>query len=148
MSWQVAKRLEWLAAELQALGLRKGDKLAVFSENSHKWLLLDGATLKCGAANVVRGVGAPLEELVYIYSDSDSKALVVQTVDLLQKLMAPDALMKQGVNKPEFVVVIDTGVFLFLLCPHLTTNSALRVDMCRCCFNFPACACASTCTCM
>jgi long-subunit acyl-CoA synthetase (AMP-forming) len=103
-----------LAGEMQALGLRKGDKIAVFSENSHKWLLLDGATLKCGAANVVRGVGAPLDELMYIYSNSDSKALAVQTVDLLQKLMSPDALLKDGVNQPEFIIVLDAGMLAFV----------------------------------
>ncbi len=113
----MARRLDFLAGELQALGLRKGDKIAVFSENSHKWLLLDGATLKCGAANVVRGVGAPLDELSYIYSNSDSKALVVQTVDLFQKIMTPDALMKDGIRKPEFVIVVDTGA-----CPRVTQS--------------------------
>ena len=83
---EAAAKIESLAGQLQASGIKKGDKLSVFAENSYKWLLLDGATLKCGAANVVRGVAAPLDELEFIFKDSGSVACVMQTVDLLQRL--------------------------------------------------------------
>lgn len=108
---QVSQKIRNLAGQLQELGLKKGDKLSVFSENSYKWLLLDGATLKCGAANVVRGAGATKEELVYIYNDSESKACVLQTEELLQKLISEKGgiLSSEVDTTPEFFIVIDAG---------------------------------------
>lgn len=97
--------IEKLAGQLQAAGLDKGDKISVFSENSHKWLLLDGAVLKCGAVNVVRGVAAPLEELEYIMKDSGSVACIVQNVDLLKRL---GPVMARIDKPPSFVLVIDS----------------------------------------
>lgn len=101
---EAAAAIERIAAQLQVLGLGKGDKISVFSENSHKWLLLDGAVLKSGGVNAVRGVAAPLEELEYIHKDSGSVACVVQTVALLEKF---GPILAGLENKPRFVIVIE-----------------------------------------
>lgn len=47
------------------------------------WWLLQ-AIQKTGACNAVRGAKAPIEELQYIYDDSDSSACVVETTDGLE----------------------------------------------------------------
>lgn len=43
------------------------------------------AILRAGGCNAVRGVRAPVGELQYIYSNSESVALVVETADLIAR---------------------------------------------------------------
>ena len=43
----------------------------------HRWCLIDGAVLKAGGVDVVRGALGPLDELDFILKDSESKAVIV-----------------------------------------------------------------------
>lgn len=43
------------------------------------------AVLRAGACNAVRGVKAPVNELQYIYSNSESVAAIVETADQIQR---------------------------------------------------------------
>lgn len=43
------------AAGLSALGLQRGERVALFSENSHRWAIADGGILMAGGVDVVRG---------------------------------------------------------------------------------------------
>lgn len=74
------------ATGIQTLGLNKGEHVALFSENSAKWMITDQGILKCGAVNAVRGSQAPIQELGYIYTHSDSCALVVENSSLIKDL--------------------------------------------------------------
>lgn len=74
------------AASLQKLGIKKGMKIAQFSENSGKWFVLDQAIMAIGAANAVRGSEAPISELQYIYEHSDSVALVTDNTKVIEGL--------------------------------------------------------------
>mmetsp|Transcript_25569 Transcript_25569/g.41254 ORF Transcript_25569/g.41254 Transcript_25569/m.41254 type:complete len:807 (+) Transcript_25569:169-2589(+) len=76
-----------IGAAFQSFGLEKGDKVALFSDNSHRWLLADNAILRCGAASAVRGSTAPVDELAYILEHSDSKALVCENYEVYRKLV-------------------------------------------------------------
>lgn len=42
------------AAGLAAMGLRRGDKVSLFSENSSRWLVADQGIMLNGAADAVR----------------------------------------------------------------------------------------------
>lgn len=68
------------------LGIRKGDKIAVFGENSANWLSIDHGIQMAGGASVVRGADAQIAELRYIFEDSEaSNVLVLQGPSLLKK---------------------------------------------------------------
>jgi long-chain acyl-CoA synthetase len=71
---------------LQSLGLKQYDHVAVFSENSAKWLITDQSLFLSGAVNAVRGSQAPVDELDYIIGHSDSCAIVLENSALFQKL--------------------------------------------------------------
>ena len=58
------------AAGLQSLGIKKGDKVGLFSENNGRWIVVDQGILRCGAIDAVRGSNAPVEELDYILTHS------------------------------------------------------------------------------
>lgn len=79
-------KIRLLASGLQALGLKKGEHVSIFSENSSKWLLSDQAVLFAGAVNAVRGSAAPDDELAYILSHSDSVGLIAENLTVILRL--------------------------------------------------------------
>jgi len=79
------------AAALQKLGIHAGDCISLFSENSHRWLIADQAIMKAGACNAVRGTQSSPDELRYIYQNSESKAVIVETPALLDQLFDGNA---------------------------------------------------------
>ena len=97
------------AAAMQKLGLQPDECVSIFSENSYKWLIADQAVMKSGACNSVRGALAPTEELHYIYEDSKSVGLIVESPNLLQQLFSPtdsdNNLAKSSIS-PRFAIVL------------------------------------------
>lgn len=90
------------AAGMQHLGLKKGIKVAQFSENSAKWMVVDQAIIACGALNAVRGSSAPPSELSYIYEHSESTALVIDDIKIIDTL-------SEFLNKKETLFIIYLG---------------------------------------
>ena len=82
----LAQRIATAAAAFQAHGVAEGDVVALFSENSPRWLVADQGLMRAGAADAVRGASAPVEELRYILEDSQATALVVQNAELWGRL--------------------------------------------------------------
>ena len=76
------------AAGLQALGVKKGDKVGLFAESNGLWMATSLAIQKCGAIDVVRGSNAPIEELEYITAHADCKGLILRD-EKLYKAMTP-----------------------------------------------------------
>ena len=83
---ELAQRISLAAAAFRHHGVEQGDVVALFSENSPRWLVADQGLMRAGAADAVRGASAPVEELRYILDDCQATALVVQTADLLRRL--------------------------------------------------------------
>ncbi len=73
---QVFDAVHRAAGAFQTLGLRPGDHVALFGENSAHWLFADQGVMLLGGATVVRGADAPIEELRYIYDNSDAREVV------------------------------------------------------------------------
>ena len=96
-------RIEQAAAGFAALGVKPGDVVALFSENSPRWLVADQGLMRLGAADAVRGSGAPVEELRYIAADSGAVALVLESAELLSRLKLSSELLGQF----RFVVLLQ-----------------------------------------
>lgn len=79
-------QIDAFASALQQLGVRPEQKIALFADNSPRWLVADQGTMKAGAVNVVRSSQAERLELLYIYQDSDSCYLIVENQKTLAKL--------------------------------------------------------------
>lgn len=89
---RLATDVRAFGAGLASLGLRPGERLALFAENSSRWLVADQGTMAAGAVDAVRGASAPPAELAYILRHSGASALVVQdaaALDRLLSLLAP-----------------------------------------------------------
>jgi long-chain acyl-CoA synthetase len=105
---ELHQKMLQFASGLQALGIQPDyadphpQRIALFSDNSPRWLVADQGIMRSGAVNVVRGSQADVDELLYILRHSGSIALVVQDQELLQKL-------RQGLNDVplQFVVLLS-----------------------------------------
>ncbi len=87
------QKMQQFAAGLQALGLQPTtdaipQRVALFADNSPRWLVADQGVMRSGAADVVRGSQADPDELLFILKDSGAIALIVQDSELLKKLRA------------------------------------------------------------
>jgi len=71
---------------LLSLGVRKGDRVAILSENCIEWALIDMAIIHIGAINVAIYTTLPPEQMEYILSDSGAGYIFVQDIKLLEKL--------------------------------------------------------------
>ncbi|MCB4428613.1 AMP-binding protein [Synechococcus sp. MU1643] len=88
---ELAERIATAAAAFRRHGVKDGDVVALFAENSPRWLVADQGLMRAGAADAVRGASAPLEELRYILMDCQATALVVQNAEVWHRLaLSPD----------------------------------------------------------
>src|SRR5690242_9865409 len=78
-SEEALRRVSTLASSLARLGLERGDRLAILSENRLEWALTDYSALGLGAAVVPIYPTLPEPDVEYILRDSGSKGVVVST---------------------------------------------------------------------
>lgn len=71
---------------LRVIGLKPEEKLAIFADNSSRWLVSDQGIMATGAINVVRGTRSSVEELLQIYNHSESCGLVVDDPEMLNRI--------------------------------------------------------------
>ena len=60
--------------------------MALFSENSSRWLVADQAVMMVGAADAVRGASSPAQEMAYIVEHSESCGIIAQDSATLERL--------------------------------------------------------------
>ncbi len=75
-------KVRLLGLGLYALGIRKGDRVSVHSENSTEWLICDQATLSIGAVNVAIYTTQPGDQIKYILENSEAKVHIVSNDEM------------------------------------------------------------------
>jgi long-chain acyl-CoA synthetase len=75
------------AAGLHELGVARGDRIGLISDNRKEWLAADLAILGIGAADVPRGCDATLQEVSYILSWSECALAILENDKQLQKVL-------------------------------------------------------------
>ncbi|CAK9149132.1 unnamed protein product [Ilex paraguariensis] len=71
---------------LRVIGVKPDEKLALFADNSCRWLVADQGMMATGAINVVRGSRSSVEELWQIYNHSESVAFAVDNPELCNRI--------------------------------------------------------------
>ncbi|KAK9933008.1 hypothetical protein M0R45_020222 [Rubus argutus] len=71
---------------VRIVGAKAADKIALFADNSCRWLVADQGIMATGAINVVRGSRSSVEELLQIYNHSESVALAVDSPELFNRI--------------------------------------------------------------
>ncbi|MDZ7319729.1 MAG: long-chain fatty acid--CoA ligase, partial [candidate division KSB1 bacterium] len=84
---ELLDRVKYFALGLASLGIKHGDRVALISENRPEWAIADFGILALGATNVpIYPTITPLQ-IEYILSDSGSKAIIVSTLELQEKIL-------------------------------------------------------------
>jgi len=105
-----------LAKGLIVLGLKKGDRIVIFSESRPRWIIADQAIQVCGAIGVPLYPTLTLEELKYMTADSGSKIVIASNQDRAEMAIKAKA---QGVPIEKIIVMCSwngakpEGVYTF-----------------------------------
>ena len=99
----LAARVRQVALGLRALGIEKGDRVAILSENRPEWAILDLATLAAGAVSVPVYPTLPASQIAHILSDSGAKMVVAENA----KQTAKVAQTRESVPALIHVVALD-----------------------------------------
>ncbi|WP_030005920.1 long-chain fatty acid--CoA ligase [Picosynechococcus sp. NKBG042902] len=83
---QLWQGIQQFGAGLQALGLQPQEKVALIADNSPRWFIADQGSIAAGAVNAVRSSQAEKQELLYIYTDSESRFLIVEDRKTFERL--------------------------------------------------------------
>src|ERR1700730_4142542 len=74
---EVATRVRHAARGLQSLGVRRGDRVAILSENRPEWAIADFASLTAGLTAVPIYPTLPADQIAYMLKDSGAVAIFV-----------------------------------------------------------------------
>jgi long-chain acyl-CoA synthetase len=85
---ELATQIQLFATGLQALEVKQHTGVAIFADNSPRWLIVDQATMMTGAFNAVRSSQAEAQELLSILDNSEAKTLIVEDLKTLNRLIA------------------------------------------------------------
>ncbi|WJX33357.1 Long-chain-fatty-acid--[acyl-carrier-protein] ligase AEE15, chloroplastic, variant 2 [Trifolium repens] len=77
------------AEGLRVIGVKPDEKIALFADNSCRWLVADQGMMAIGAINVVRGSRSSIDELLQIYNHSESIALAVDNPEMFNRIAKP-----------------------------------------------------------
>jgi long-chain acyl-CoA synthetase len=83
---EVATQIQLFATGLQSLGIQPHTGVALFADNSPRWLIADQGIMLSGAFNAVRSSQADSQELLSILDNSQAQTLVVEDLKTLKKL--------------------------------------------------------------
>ncbi len=75
-----------LAAGLQSLGVKKGDRVALLSVSRSEWALSDIAILSLGAVTVPIYPSNTSEDVQYVLTDSEAKVVIVENETQFEKI--------------------------------------------------------------
>ncbi len=104
-------QIQQFATGIQALGIPQNPesdvppRVALFADNSHRWMIADQGIMMAGAANAVRSSAADREELLYILEHSGSIGLVVENRKTLNKI-APEIYNKSSNISLQWIVLL------------------------------------------
>ncbi len=89
---EVAAQVKQVSLGLRALGVERGDRVALLSENRPEWVIFDLAALAAGAVTVPVYPTLPASQVAHILADSGAKVLVASDAKQLAK--APEMALR------------------------------------------------------
>jgi long-chain acyl-CoA synthetase len=101
----LAERVQDFSLGLRELGVRRGDRVAILSENRPEWAIADYACLAARAADVPIYPTLPARQAEYILRDSGAVAVVVSSAAQLGKLLS----VRDRLPALAHVIALDAG---------------------------------------
>ena len=104
LDWKSYRTLvESIAAGLQILGVRKGDRVAIFSNTRLEWAAADLAILGLGAITVPIYQNNTADDVAFILNDSQPRVLIGESMTVLRKHQTAIA----GIKSIESLISFD-----------------------------------------
>src|SRR5438270_3157425 len=104
-SRQLKQQVFSVACALKRRGIKKGDRVAILSENRAEWQIADFACLLLGAVDVPVYTTLTSEQVGHLLGDAGARLIFVSTKEQLQKVRS----IRQRTQLQETVVMDDTG---------------------------------------
>lgn len=101
---ELAADVRAMAAGLARLGVKRGDRVALFADNRPRWLVADMALLAIGAVECPRGCDTTTPEFEFILKHSGCTAAIVQDARLFERLAGSESLAAL-----KFIVLVEDG---------------------------------------
>ena len=101
---ELGERVELFALGLIELGVERGDRVVLLSENRPEWAITDLAIIAAGGVNVPMFPTLTPAQVEYIVKDSGAKIVCVSNENQLKKIEA----FRENVSHLERVIVFDT----------------------------------------
>jgi len=101
-SSEIYRNVVGVSRAFQSWGIRKGDRIAILSENRPEWTTTDFAALALGAVTVPVYATQTAEQTAYILNDSGSRIIVVSTKNQFDKILSI-----QSRTSIEHIVLMD-----------------------------------------
>ena len=86
-STELYRNVVGVARALESWGIRKGDRVAILSENRPEWTIADFAALSLGAVSVPVYSTQTAEQTAFILNDSGARIIAVSTKSQLEKVL-------------------------------------------------------------
>jgi long-chain acyl-CoA synthetase len=99
----IVERVRRIALGLSAIGIQRGDRVAIIAENRPEWALADYACLTAGFTDVPIYATLPGEQIPYLLEDSGAVAIFVSNVAQAEKVMN----VRRQCPKLRFVIAFD-----------------------------------------
>jgi long-chain acyl-CoA synthetase len=88
ITWrETAQQVNTLAGGLRALGIRRGNRVALVAENRPEWMIADLAIMAAGAITVPSYTTSTVEDHRHVLSNSGARAVIVSTPALAHVVM-------------------------------------------------------------
>ena len=100
---QLLEKTKAIASALMELGVKRGDRIGLLSDNRPEWLAMDLSILSLGAIDVPRGRDAMEYEIEYILKTTEAEICVVENLELYKKLLS----VKERLTDLKYIIVID-----------------------------------------
>jgi long-chain acyl-CoA synthetase len=97
------ERVRRIALGLDAIGVQRGDRVAILSENRPEWALSDYACLTAGFTDVPIYATLPAEQIPYLLEDSGAVAIFVSNPTQAGKI----ASIRKSVPRLRHVIAFD-----------------------------------------
>ena len=107
-SEEFLRRIAGLSSAFVELGVKTGDRVAIFSANRPEWHTADFAITGAGGVSVPIYFNESPQRMTYILNHSEARIVFVSGVTQLQKLLG----CRAALNSVEHIVAADAGAGL------------------------------------
>lgn len=100
---ELLNNVKILASAFQKLGLGKGDRVAILSENRPEWVIADLAAMSIGAVTVPLHATFSPKAVFNVLNHCRAKILIVSSGDLLRKVL----LLEKKLKHPQKIIFLN-----------------------------------------